>query len=252
MITCSLPIALFAPWKAAAQSSPCDPGLQTVTTSPYGYRLRGDRCEGIYVKMVSGSTLKVVSFTASFEDYDLSDSKDIQIEWSASDGSDVRLRAQGIAPRLYYRMDTVRLPGSSSFSWPSQLLAALNISKKKLGLVGWTFYRFGDIERDVFLPLRVSQQREPGPTGSYDLVLQPGRELKEVYISLATVDADGEPVSFLRDGEPLGYGYYPAGRGFHIRITDQLPAGIYYLEISALLSSGAATSTELLFYHSAF
>jgi hypothetical protein len=55
----------------SAQQSPCDPNLTQLGQNPQGYRLRGDRCEGIYIQPVSGSTtLLVASFTEFFEDFD--------------------------------------------------------------------------------------------------------------------------------------------------------------------------------------
>src|SRR5919108_743620 len=100
---------------ASGQESYCDPYLGQVSDNPYGYRMRGDRCEGIYIKEVSTTILLVASLTESFEDYDLNSSKPLLIEWNKASGDGVvRLRAQGLRRRLYYRMDTVRPRGSLS------------------------------------------------------------------------------------------------------------------------------------------
>jgi hypothetical protein len=65
----------------------------------------------------------------------------------------------------------------------------------------------GQIERDVYVPLQIRQQRDPLRSGSYRLVLLPGVELTELFISLATVGADGRHHTALKDEEALGYGY---------------------------------------------
>ena len=107
----------------------------------------------------------------------------------------------------------------------------------------------GESERHVYVPLRIGQQANPLQTGHYQIVLLPGHELTEVYISLASVGADGRPGAFRPDGKALGYGYYPAGRGVTISIPNLEEPGIYYLEIGAVLKGGGATTAEVWFYH---
>ena len=55
-----LAIALCAGLRPVAQTTACDPLLEQPKTNPYGYRLRSDRCEGIYVQQVAGATLLFV------------------------------------------------------------------------------------------------------------------------------------------------------------------------------------------------
>ena len=95
----------------SAQSN-CNSFLVTLST--------GDRCEGVYIKELSGTT-HVVSLTESFERYNLNSGE---------------LRAQGLKTKLYYRMDTYLPAGSKSYSWPTNFLASLNIVKSDIGIVG--------------------------------------------------------------------------------------------------------------------
>ena len=233
---------------ALGQSAPCDPQLLQPAGNPYGYRQLGDRCEGIYIQEVSGAPLLIASWTASFPDYDLHSKQPLTIEWEAFRGAGVvRLRSQGLRRRLYYRMDTIRSSGSKSFAWPSDLLAALNISKKDVGIVGITRGLAEGAERDIYLPLHIGQGRKPARRGNYQLVLLPGAELKEVFISLAALN--GSERSLLKDGEAVGYSYYPAERPIEIPISGALARGLYHLEVGATLKSGGASAVELWFYH---
>jgi hypothetical protein len=233
---------------AMGESAPCDPHLLQPTGNPYGYRQRGDRCEGVYIQQVSGAPLVIASWTEYFPDYDLRSKQPITIEWEGLHGAGgVRLRAQGLRRRLYYRMDTLRPSGSKSFAWPSDLLSALNISKKDVGIVGISRGLVGEVERDIYLPLRVGRSGKRARPGNYQLVLLPGVELKEVFISLAALN--GSKRSVLLDGEPLGYGYYPAERPIEIPISGARTRGIYHLEVGATLKSGGASAAELWFYH---
>ena len=249
LVSCLFLPELSLPIMVSAQESYCDPHLNAARGHPYEYRIRGDRCEGIYIEEVSSTTLMVVSLTESFEEYDLASGKELLVKWTAPGNGSIRLRASSLKHKLYYRMDTVRPPADTSYLWPLPILAALNIPKKDIGVVGWTQYAVGDTKRSVYVPLRLSQQREPGRLGNYQLVLLPGRELTEVFVSLVAMGADGRPKSYLRNEEPLQYGYYPAGRGIMIPLAGLETAGIYYLEIGARLRGGGSTAAELWFYH---
>src|SRR5262249_51163059 len=99
------------------------------------------------------------------------------------------------------------------------------------------------------IPLRISQEAKAIRSGGYKLLLLPGVELTEIFISLASTGASGRPKTFIRDGEALGYGYYPAERGLEIPISGLKEPGIYYMEIGAKLRSGGTSTVELWFYH---
>jgi hypothetical protein len=240
----------FAANPSPAQQSYCDPSLAQLKDTPLGYRERGDRCEGLYIREVSSTTLLIASFTESYQEYNPSSGKPLQLEWDSVPGSrSVHLRAQGLKRRLYYRMDTVQSPGRASYVWPSSILASLSILKNDLGVVGWTRVSVGEAVRDVYIPLRISQEAKAIRSGGYKLRLLPGVELTEIFISLAPIGASGRPKTFMRDGEELGYGYYPAERGLEIPISGLKEPGIYYMEIGAKLRSGGTSTAQLWFYH---
>jgi hypothetical protein len=233
-----------------AQSRACDPLLEQPPTHPYGYRLRGDRCEGVYVQQVAGTALLIASFTEVFEDYDLRADRDLSIAWSAPAGSQIYLRAHGLRRKLYYRMDAVRPVESRPFRWTADLLASLNITRPDVGVVGWTRLPVGRVERDVYLPLRIGRANSTGGSQTYTLVLLPGVQLSEVFVSLAVVDQDGRPTTFIRDEEALKYNYYPADRPIDIPIPRLASPGLYYMLLGAVLQRGGSTTAELWFYQS--
>jgi hypothetical protein len=211
--------------------------------------LRGTRCEGIYAQPVSGSALWVASFTRSFEEYDLTSGADLLVEWVSPGDLGIRLRAQGIKPELYYRMDAVGSATSHSFHWPSDLLAAQHISREDIGVLGWIRYSVGGVERDVYVPLRIRQHDSVPESDRYELVLFPTVELKEVYLSLAPVGSDGRPRSFIEQGKRLGYGFYPAERPVRIKLRGLGDPGLYYLEIGAELAAGGTVALTQWIYH---
>jgi hypothetical protein len=234
---------------ALAQENPCDPQLKQSTGDPDGYRVRGDRCEGIYVREVSDSgTLQVASFTAAFDDYDPASGRDLVLRWAAFGDGGVRLRAYSLRPKQYYRMDTKRPPGATTYAWPSNLLSRYDLRRSELGVVAWTSYRAGSEQLEVYLPVRISQLVGGGSSG-YELVVLPDVELQEVFVTLARLGEDGQPRDYLKKDEALGYGYYPAERKVAIKIPPLPAPGIYNMTIGATRQHGGSSTAILWFHH---
>jgi hypothetical protein len=229
------------------QKNPCDPNLTQLGQNPEGYQLRGDRCEGIYIEPVSGSTtLLIASFTAVFEEFD--PQANLKVEWSSPAELPIHLRAYGLRQKLYYQMDTNVPAGATNYLWPAGVLDALHLSKRDIGVVGYAEYKIGGENRTLYVPLRI-RQKDQKQTNGYRLVLVPGSELKEVFISLAQVGPDGQPHSFLISDHALGKGYYPAERGFQVDLPSLKTPGIYYLEIGATSRYGGSITQRMWFYH---
>jgi len=243
-----LSLSLF-PAFLPAQQFPCDNELERQAYGPHGYRQRGDRCEGLYQKQVGGTTLFLASLTEFFEDYDAASGQQLVVDWSAPDSGVVQLRAEGIRRKLYYRMESRRPAGSDSYRWPPDVLAALHIKRDDIGILGWTQHQLGGVQRNVYVPLRVTQTHAARTCGTTLVVLFPGVKLEEVFVSLASLGTDGQPVTWTRKDKPLGYGYYPAEKPIKVPVTEFAAPGVYYLGISAKLSNGGFTALERWIYH---
>ena len=144
-------------------------------------------------------------------------------------------------------MDAVRPAGTKSFSWNSELLGGLSIPRVDVGVVGTALTRVGDTETDVYLPLRITQAGKPVGTSGYRLVLLPGVELKEVFVTL--ISTSGNQSHTITDAQPLHYGYYPPERALEIPVSGARTRGLYHLLVAATLESGGASGVDLWFYH---
>jgi hypothetical protein len=231
-----------------AETQHCDPALKPPANDPYAYRLRGDRCEGIYIRDVAGSTLNIVALTESVENFSASTEADLQIEWSALPNAPVQLRAQALRPRLYYRMDSVRPAGTASYAWPPQLLRALKLGRNELGLLAWTARTIAGRARTLYLPLRVGQQKPLLRSTTYQLVLLPGVELDEVFVTLAPVTESGKREKPVIEDKPLERGYYPADKPLAIDLPALARQGLYEVEIGAQLRGSGVSATRLWLY----
>lgn len=226
--------------------SPCDSHILSPGNDPYGYRLRGDRCEGIYIQEVAGTPLGVASWTQYQEDYDLSSGAPLILEWDAlPESRSIHLRAHALRRRLYFQMDAIQSANNKFFTWKPDLLAAIGIPGRELGVVGLTKLTVGKTERDVYVPIRLRQKTHPAASSHYELVVIPGVELKELFVTIAPAEGG----QFLKNGEPLGYGYYPAERPIAIPISRPSKPGIYHLGLGATQRNGGVSTTELWFFH---
>jgi hypothetical protein len=232
---------------ASAQTAPCDPALEPSAADPWGYRARGERCEGIYAQPVAGTPLIVASFTHRFATFDPGSTSSLTLRWPVLESGSVRLRAIALRRRLYYRMDAEQPAATAEWTWPANLLAALDLGRPDLGVIAWTHRMAGDTERDVLLPLRINGGGAADSAGDYTLVVMPQVELTEVYVSVSRMDADGRPTEWLRDEEPLGYGYYPADRPIEIGIAPPAEPGLYRIQLGARIRTGGSLATELWF-----
>lgn len=252
LVSCTLASPVAGQAASAAGAAACDETLLRLASSGNGYRSLGDRCEGVYAKQVGGTTLFLASFTESFETYDLRSPDSLVVSWSAPVDSGLQIRAETVRRGRYYRMDTRRPARDTAYHWSNRVLSAEQIARRDLGIVGWTRLPVGGAARQVQVPLRVRQKGPAKSCGSYEIQIAPGERLKEVYTSLAPVGSDGAIGRFLRQDQPLGYGFYPAETPIKFTIDrSQLPrAGIYYLKISARLDSGGSATKEYYLYAS--
>jgi hypothetical protein len=236
---------------ATASAQPCDTELDSPVGDPYGYQWRDNRCEGRYIQKVGSSVLTVASLTQVFPESSSQLSKKLRLTWAVQDPQQVQLRAQSLRHRFYYRMDAEVPPGTTQFIWPTDLLTSVGLTRADMGLVARTRWRLGETEHTVYLPLRVwpYEQEEPESGERYELILRPGAEVEEVYLSIASLDSAGTAQAYFMDGQPLGYGYYPTGRPIKIPIATLPAVGLFRLELGAVLRDGGTATLTLTLYH---
>ena len=214
-----------------------------------GYYPRDSRCEGRYIRK-TGTHMLVVSLTESYENYDIKSKKELNVEWTPPQKETVWLRAYGIGPNLYYRMDTSVPSGNNHYRWPTDIISALRISRNKLGVVGWMNVPVdGELQR-IYLPLRIWQHQAGQSSGSYEVILQSDSRLSEVYYSLTKSKTGNQPDQIIIDGKPLSYGNYAPRQSIKFKLSGLGESGVYHLEITANQISGvAADPVEIWFYH---
>jgi hypothetical protein len=204
----------------------------------------------VYAREVAGGAdLLLVSLTESFADFDPAGVDSLPIAWTAPVYQSVRLRSYSLRRKLYFRMDSRRSAGDTSYQWPTNLLRALRLSRSDIGVVAWVVLPVGETTRDVYVPVRIRGKGDSAPPRRLEMMLLPAAELTEVFVSLATVRADGGVGTYLQRDQPLGHGFYPAERGIRIPLPAVKASGTYLVEIGATLREGGAVTTRFWLHH---
>ena len=242
-------LVLCAAWGATTEGSHCDPSLAPSSNYPFKYVDRGDRCEGVYVRLVGSTTLTMLSFTAAFGAFDPKAGQPLPIDWAPPpNAADVQLRALTTRQHLYYRMDTRVRAGETRYRWPTDVLAAMDLGRADIGLVGWTRQLVGGTEQEVLLPLSASPVNPPGSVGGYTLLVQSAAQLSELFVTVTRPAADGGAERTVQPARELGYGYYPADNAIEIPIEAPAERGVYAVQLGAKLRGGGVSTLRFLFY----
>lgn len=229
--------------------SHCDPSLAPSSNYPFKYVDRGNRCEGVYIRLVGSSSLTMLSFTAAFGAFDPKAGRPLSIGWvPPPNASDVVLRALTTRQHLYYRMDTRVHAGETRYLWPTDVLAAMNLGRVDIGLVGWTRQMVGGTEQEVLLPLSASPGDPPASPKAYTLLVQSAAQLSELFVTVTRLAADGGAERPVQPARELGYGYYPADDAIEIPLEVPVERGVYAVQLGAKLRSGGAATLRFLFY----
>lgn len=146
-------------------------------------------------------------------------------------------------------MDASRPAGSTDYLWDTSLLNSFHLEQKELGIVAWSQAELGGATRQLYLPVGVNEA-SPGRLLSAEVVLVPGTELRELYLTLALVQNDETSLQYLIRDKPLHYGYYPAERGVAVELPPLKTPGIYVLELGAELAGGGVSTERIWFYGS--
>jgi hypothetical protein len=226
----------------------CDPRLQTDDETPLGYRDRGDRCEGLYVQPVSSSVLQIASFARSISMP--ATAGRVPIRWRPPVASRASIRVVDLRRRLYYRMDTTRPAGATSFDWDLEVVSPLRLGSDELGVLVWSNRRIGPSLEKVHLGAQVGEDAGEGKKASYELILLVGAELTQIFLTVAPVATSGEEGHPLQDAATEGEGWYPAG--MTLRLPIDVPhdaSGIYLVEIAARMRQGEGVTRRLWFEH---
>jgi hypothetical protein len=231
-------------------SSHCDPLVDVQNTGPGTYKERGDRCEGEYEQKVSGGTgLRIASLTDAYPDFKFAPGDKLHLAWTADGNEMVRLRAISLRFRHYYRMDSARPAGSSSWVWPAEVLEQHAMASREIGLTGVTRHAFSDGERDVYVPVRVAKNGAPPSDKPYVLVVAPAATLQQVFMTVTPLKGDGTRADPIVEDKDLQQGPYPGQRGIRVALPPLTQPGYYSVELAGVTDAGKPVSVGLTLYH---
>jgi hypothetical protein len=228
----------------------CDKGVDVQNRGPSTYRDRGDRCEGVYEQKVAGGTgLRIMSLTDTYPDFKVDAGDSMHLAWKSDGDSQVRLRAISLRQPPYYRMDSTRPSGSSTWTWPASELAVQNMGSREVGLVGVTRRAFKDGDRDVYVPVRVGRNAPPSPDKTLTLIVSPTSTLNALFLTVTPLNPDGSMGVAIVEDHDLKLGPYAARSGIRVPLPPLPNAGYYAVDLAGVAASGGPVSVGLTLYH---
>jgi hypothetical protein len=232
-----------------ADSQDCDRELPQ-GKGPDDYRDRGDRCEGLYARKVSGSgkTVHLLSFSAATPIFDPKHDDLAILRWQVLPGSaPVHVRAQSLAEsKLFYRMDALPVASSSEFRWKTLLLRKLGLQASEVGVYAWASHEIGGVSEIVLLPIHFSKEVA---TDGYKILLMLERGVSSLRVSVYKTSPQG------------GFGPLQSSKGLKaeaLRPQLTLPsivlpfpaaAGLYILQAKANENTTEEISETWFFFH---
>ena len=234
----------------SSAQTPCDLELvrQTNPKDNDRYVQRDkDRCEGVYLQQVAGTVgdLLVASLTAPVAGLvQWPANGTLTLRWNQFASGNVHIQAFPLVPRKYFRLDVVR-SAAASYDWNTNLVAKY-LTPAEAGLVAWTIAQINGRNERVYLPMGVGSSGVP--KGPYRLTLVPPADLREVYLTVASIALGEKP---LRMHAPLKFGSYPANQKIEVDLPPLPKAGLYRVEfVGDRKDQGSVATPPFLVNHS--
>ena len=240
----ALTILVSAPANLLAASSVCDPSITHPHDHEQGYHDRGGQiCEGTYGTGVSSMGLMLASFTGPMQGINLARKTELTFHWDTVTQSEIRIKADSLRPKFFYRMDAVRPSSESQLNWTNAIPAYHELRTSEFGILAT---QTDDSGNQIYLPLRIGKDGQDPVKGNYVVTVISGVEIKEVYWTLCI---PGEETCLAWD-EALDRRPYAANQSIAIELDRLVTAGRYLLTISAKLRNGSFDSVNVPFHYS--
>jgi hypothetical protein len=115
------------------------------------YCERGNRCEGFYVAHPVGKFLEVVGVIAGRFHFTFNEEEVLNISSPVILDHLIQVRAVGLPPKTYYRMDAQLEPGQT-LTWPVRdVIYPRKLSYNEIGVFGW----IGEETEQTYVPITI-------------------------------------------------------------------------------------------------
>ena len=206
---------------AHGQSQPCEP-LKPLSGSTLQYKMRDNRCEGLYEADYGAKALALISFTLGEVTYPLKSGIKLAVTAPGQKGT-VHVRAVPKPSNIAYEMDAL-VDAPSTLIWPvDDVLLPENLNAKQIGIYAWK----ENGPTKVFVPVRVGMSGSATPqNNNVVLSIRPSFDtqvLKWRWARLANGECD-VPGKW----NDLGQAPVDAGQTVNINLTQVTGPSLHY------------------------
>jgi hypothetical protein len=245
---------LLSPGIPSRARTPQSPGGSAITLvcdatlapqrGPLGYRLRGDRCEGLYEQLAELGSMRPVSLT--LREVPVPDSE-LQLSWTGTPSkAPVRVEAVTFKPNVYYRMNTIVAGGA--YRWPTNVLKAIGVSEVQWGVVATADENVNGASQRVYFPVDLQPRSSTAPRGRYVLKVASVEDLSAVFLNIVGPMKTGQAGARVVSDQRIAGPYHSSATPIRIPLDfSAVDDGLYQVRLSATLSNRAG-GTTLSFY----
>jgi len=176
------------PPRSNAQQNPCDNALRPAKGTLSTYKLRGDRCEGLYEKDYGTESIGLLSLTIGELPFPLHDGMKLEVTVPGHTGT-AQVQAVTQQADIGYQMDAF-IESGSRLGWPvDEVLMKESLGSTKLGIYAWTQAPnhawiqtwTQNPKNPVYLPVRVAVAGvRVKPTSTIQLVVRPSTDVQSI------------------------------------------------------------------------
>jgi hypothetical protein len=234
-------------WETNAETTNCLKSLISPSENPYRYMDRTGRCEGLYEKPKKGH-LYMVSFGESAATISKKHPPKLIISWSSEKSDPVHLSGYALhfPYSESYKMDKIMANNPGKYEWPLDIVYALGLSAKDVGIICRTKMTIGNREKVLYYPVRLMENER----ASYQAVFRSDSHLRDLTFSLAELDPEnGFPSRFIYQSKKIAADYI-TGNLITIDLSKLGSPGYYLLTIKAVnVSGGLPTGQTIWFFY---
>ena len=212
----------------------------TVPNTDDGYRMRGDRCEGIHAIEVASFGMVPISFTSCFDEFATGTPSTMKLSWPAGGDDSIVISGGGIRSGAHYAMDTVVAPAAGTFSWSADIINRRQFRRADLGFLAWREFESNGYSLKKYVPLGVAHSASSKATcreqdGVYTIAFRPGERFSKMHTTLERI-CNGT-VDVVEERTELGRKYYSTEKVVYALAIPE-SVGLYRIRIEGERDNG--------------
>jgi hypothetical protein len=234
----------------------CDDQISIPKDHPFAYKNRGDRCEGIYIKKISGYGGSIVSFLKIGKKVKSKNNNNVYLYWdipkepSIFKDKIVYIEAKSINQRIPYRMDT-QISSNNYYEWKTDIIEYYKLDFTEICIKA--IMRNNDEKKikKIIIPLELcDDSKVRNFKDKYEIKILSDKTISKALLSIVKTNSNGELLNVAYNNLKVISSEKPYRALYPINFRLNTNSGFYFFNIGLEYESGDFDSIDGYFYHS--